>query len=141
MAVLDGAITIGGATANAGQFSNEEKWYKVTYDFSVDTGAIADYDVLINLSAKNYVVTDFYMHAETATTSAGASVMDLGIGAGGTDFKSDLAVTAPIIGAIAGMDTVLPVRLPATTGKIVMGIEAATLTAGKLHFHFRLKQI
>lgn len=139
MALADKKI-IGGANSNIGFFSNEEKYVKVTYDFSVDTGAIADYDVLENAGSNNYVVTDFYAHVETAATSAGSLVVDLGISDGGTEFWSDKAVADLSIGTVHGMDTAAPVKL-AASGKIVVGLEAAAATAGKIHFYFKLRQL
>ena len=74
----------------ASPFSNEAELVRVTYDFSVDGGAVADYDVLESVGA--CLVELVNIDVETAVTSGGALVMDLGKGAGGTEFKSDEAV-------------------------------------------------
>ena len=131
----------GGANSTSDFFSNEEKWIKVTYDFANDTGAQADLEVIENESASaNFVVTDFFAYVETAVTSAGNLVADLGISAGGTEWWSDKAKADLSIGTVHGQDTALPVKL-AAAGKIVLGIEAADATAGKINFYFKIKQI
>ena len=140
MAALTDAKVVGGSSGTDGIFSNEERWIKVEYDFDNDAGAQGDYDVLTNGSSVDYVITDMYISAETAMTSGGSAVIDLGIGAGGTEFLSDKAFDGIAVGAISGMDTAAPVKL-AASGKVVIGIEAADLTAGVWHMYFKLKQI
>jgi len=142
MAALVGAKYLGGASSNANMFSNEEEWIKATYSFAADTGAIADLDVLINgSSTKNYVILDFYAVAEAAVTSASTTpAIDLGIGAGGIEFWSNLGKTSLTLGAVVGMGTAVPVLLPAS-GKVVLGIEAYAITAGIVSFYFKVKQI
>lgn len=121
-----------------GTFSNDEKWLKVTYDFDNDTGAIADYVVF---TAKNdLVITDFYAVVQTAVTSGGANVNDLGVGAGGTEIWSDKAVANLIVDSVHGMDTFAPIRV-ATDGTVQFGIEAATTLTGKIQFNFKLQKI
>lgn len=122
----------------SGGFSNEEIWEKVTYDFSVDTGAIADYDVFI--AGADIVITDFYLHVETGCTSAGANVNDLGVGAAGVEFLSDKAVGDLGVGIVSGMDTAAPVKV-ASGAKVVLGVEAAAITAGKVNFYFKVKKL
>ena len=131
MAALADAKTI------APTFSNAEEWVRVTYDFAVDAGATGDYTVLT--ADGDMVVTDFHASVETAATSAGSLVVDLGIAAGGTEFWSDKAVAALTIGAAIGMDTAAPVKL-ADAALIVVGLEAADATAGKIHFNFKVKK-
>ena len=64
MAAIAGKKIIGGSSATDGQFSNEERWIKVTYDFSVDTGAQADLEVLENGSSASYMIIDFYAYVD-----------------------------------------------------------------------------
>ena len=110
-----------------GTFSNDEKWVKVTYDFAADGGEVEDNIVW---TAKNdLVITDFYAHVETAVTSAGALVADLGVGAGGTEIWSDKGKADLTAGSIHAMDTETKIKV-AADGTIQLGIEAAAATAG-----------
>lgn len=118
-------------------FSNEEKWYKVTYDFSVDGGEVED-NIMLTADG-DYVITDFYAYIETAVLSAGALVADLGVGAGGTEFWSDQGKAALAADAVLGMDTAAPIAF-SDTETIQLGIEAAAATAGKVHFWFKIKE-
>ena len=84
------------------------------------------------------MITDFYYHVETAVTPATTVVMDLGIGDGGTEFWSDKASSALTLNADGGMGTAAPVGL--SDGEIVtLGIESQAVTAGKINFHFKVK--
>ena len=132
MAVLNDVKTVGAP------FRNESKIVRVTYDFSVDGGAIADYDVLISDGVT--LVELVNIDVETAGVSGGSMVLDLGKGAGGTEFKSDLAVASMTLDAQIGADTAGKIVELADAEKIVLGIEAATLTAGKLNMMFRVYQ-
>lgn len=142
MTALVGAKYLNGSSGNEGIFSNEDKWVKVQYNFASDTGAQADLDVLVNGSAsKEYAIVDFFAYCDAACTTATTSVIDLGISAGGTELWSNKdAASLLTLGAVVGMDTAKPIRLPAS-GKIVMGIETGDLTAGKISFNFKVKQI
>ena len=119
---------------------NAEELVSVVYDFSVDGGAIGDYDVLENTGTDEVIVELDRIEVETAVTSGGALVADLGKGDGGTEFISDKAVAAL---------TVYSIHLPDTAGtkvalgngeKVVLGIEAAAATAGKMHMVFKIKR-
>lgn len=129
MAVLADKKTVGAPFSNAGEL------HRVAYDFAVDGGAIADFDVLV--ADGSMVVGFLYMDVKTAVTSAGLLVADLGKGAGGIEFKSDVAKATLVLDAIIGPDAgeVRYVEL-ADTEKIVFGIEAAAATAGKIEFVF-----
>lgn len=130
MAVLSDKKTSGAP------FGNESKLVRVSYDFSVDGGSIADYDVL---EADGAMLVELVnIDVETAVTSGGALVLDLGKGAGGTEFKSDLAVASMTLDAQIGADTAGTIVELADAEKIVMGIEAAAATAGKLNMMFRV---
>jgi predicted rRNA methylase YqxC with S4 and FtsJ domains len=123
MAVLKDA-----KTAGAG-FSNDPVLVRVVYDFAKDTGAVADYDVMT--ADSECIVKLNHMLVKTAVTSGGSLVMDLGKSAGGTEFFSDKAVAALTLNSVHSTSAPAAVRL-AAGDKIVMGIEAAAATAGKV---------
>lgn len=130
MAVLDNHQTVGASFGNASEI------VVVTYDFAGDSGAIADYDVL---TADGEVLVELVnIDVETAATSGGAAVLDLGKGNGGVEYWSDKAFTALTLDAQLKADAVGQFVELADGEKIVLGIEAATLTAGKFHMMFRL---
>ena len=120
-----------------GTFSNDQEWVQVVYDYSVDGGVSKDYDVLE--AKEDLVIVGFYANVVTAVTSGGSLVMDLGIGDGGTEFLSDKAVADLALGDIAVMGTFNFVKV-ASGSKIVMGLEAADATAGKVKFNFLVKK-
>lgn len=130
MAALSGHKTVGSP------FGNAVELVVVTYDFSVDGGAISDLDVLT--ADGNLLVELYNIDVETAATSAGAAVMDLGKGAGGVEFKSDEAKADLSLDAQVAADTPGTIVELADGEKIVMGIEAAAYTAGKFHFMFKV---
>lgn len=116
-------------------FSNAVELVRVVYDFAVDGGAIADYDVFEADSA--CVVSLKHMAVKAAVTSAGAMVLDLGKSAGGTEFFSDKAVAVLTLDSLHLPAAPAAVRL-AAGDKVVMGIEAAAATAGKLEMVFEV---
>lgn len=129
MAVLDNKKNVSGG------FGNSEELVRVVFDFDVDGGAIADYDVL---EADGKCVVELaFMDVKTAVTSGGSLVLDLGKGAGGTDFLSNKAVAALTLDSIHKSDNPAAVEL-ADGEKIVMGLEAAAATAGKLEMAFKV---
>ena len=81
------------------QFKKDFEIVRAVYDFSVDTGAVADYDVLE--ASGDCIVKLLHAHVKTAVTSGGALVMDLGKGAGGVEFMSDKAVAALTLNSIS----------------------------------------
>ena len=115
---------------------NSESWIKVVYDFAKDGGAIADYDAFI--AQDDLIVTDFAAFVETAVT--GTPVFDLGIGAGDVSILSDRAHGTLTIGTVHGMDTAKPLKI-AKDAKMVLGIETAAASAGKIHMHFKVKNV
>jgi hypothetical protein len=130
MAALNDAKTVGAP------FGNESTLKVVTYDFSVDGGAVADYDVI---TADGSILVELInVDVETAVTSAGSLVADLGKGAGGTEFWSDQAVAGMTIDAQLLPDTPGTIVELADTEKLIFGIEVAAATAGKAHFMFRI---
>lgn len=131
MATLSDAKTIGAP------FENDHVDVNVTYDFSVDGGSIADYTVLTANGA--CVVEYLYMIVETEVDSAAdGTVLDLGKGAGGTEWHSNLAegsLAAEAINAPTAENRFIEL----TNGElIVLGLETEAATAGKLHMHFRV---
>lgn len=127
MAVLADKKTVGAGFSNAGEL------VKVKYDFSVDGGSVADYDVLEASSA--VIVEHLYTDVEAAVTTATDLDLDLGKGAGGAEFHSDVAPAALTLDAIIPGGSTRCVELAAGE-KIVMGIETGAATAGKLEFVF-----
>lgn len=129
MAVLDQKAKVGGG------FSNGMQIVEVEYDFSVDGGAVDDYDVLE--ADKGCVVEFMHAYVETALTSGGALVVDLGKGAGGVEFLSDKAVGDFSANAVIKGDAYGTDKVHLASGeKIVMGFEAAAATAGKMRLKF-----
>lgn len=113
-------------------FSNEGELVRVVYDFAVDSGDIADYDVLV--ADGNLLVKFLNIDCKAAVTSGDAALIDLGKGAGGVEWMSDvekasLAKDAQYPGSLSLLEL-------ADGEKIVLGIESHALTAGKLEFMF-----
>lgn len=129
MAVLKDKVTTGPG------FTNAVEVVRVVYDFTKDGGAVADYDVLEADAA--CVVSLKHMLVKTAATSGGAMVLDLGKGAGGTEFFSDKAVAALTLNSVHMPSAPVGVYL-ADGEKIVLGIEAFAATAGKLEMVFEI---
>lgn len=119
---------------------NAEELITVVYDFSVDGGSVADYDVLENTGTDDMVVELDHIHVETAVTSAGALVADLGKGDGGTEFVSDVGKATLAADAIVNADTAGTKVVLSTNEKVVLGIEAAAATAGKFYMVFKIKR-
>ena len=116
-------------------FSNDFDMIRVEYDFDADGGALGDYDVLeLEDDAMVELVS---ANVETALTSAGAAVLDLGVGDGGTEIWSDNAYTDFTEGAAVLADAFGVIKV-AAGGKIVLGIEGAALTDGKFSMVFKV---
>jgi hypothetical protein len=130
MAALNDAKTV------AAGFGNQVDLVSVEYNFSNDTGAVADYDVI---TADGSILVELVnVDVETAVTSGGALVVDLGKGAGGTDFWSDKAVAALTIDAQIPADTVGTIVELADGEKIVLGLEVSAALTGKFHMMFKI---
>lgn len=117
-------------------FSGERFDKKLTYDFSVDAGAAAD-AIRIGQAAGKCIITEAYVHVETACTSGGSATVAIGVEGGDVDAFLDITS-----GAVANLtdDAVLS----ETTGQgIVMAADAyvlfdiatADLTAGKVNLY------
>ena len=116
-------------------FGNECKLVVVEYDFDVDGGAVADYDVI---EADGSLLVEFFnADVETALTCATDFDIDLGKSAGGVEFWSDLAKASFAIDAQVNSANPGAMVELADGEKIVMGIETAAATAGKMHLMFR----
>jgi hypothetical protein len=123
MAAVADAKTIGAP------FGNAVEVVKVVYDGAVDGLVQADLDLLtaeddVLIKVVGYKTID-------ALTSGGSAVLDVGIGAGGTEFGSNIAFAGFSAGAFVGAATEGYKKL-ASGSKLVLGIEAADLTAGSL---------
>jgi hypothetical protein len=116
-------------------FPNGIELVRVIYDFSVDGGAIADYDVLEAETPCTVKVRHIQALAEV--TSADATNIDLGKNDGGVEFLSNALKASFGTNAVQGGVAGAVVRL-AAGDKIVMGIEAHALTAGKVEFVFEV---
>jgi hypothetical protein len=116
-------------------FGNAVELVRVEYNFANDTGAIADYDVME--ADGNIVVRLEYMKGIVLCDSAAdGTVMDLGKGAGGTEFKSDVAEATLAADALVLSDTA-NIAVELTDGeKIVLGIETEALTSGQFEMVF-----
>jgi hypothetical protein len=130
MAVLADKKTI------AAPFANASELVRVTYDFDVDGGAIADYDVLE--ADGNLLVELVNADVKTAVTSADAILFDIGKGAGGVEFWSDVVKGTLTLDAQVASENACKIVELADGEKIVMGIEAFAATAGKITFTFRV---
>lgn len=117
-------------------WSNASELVRVTYDFDVDGGAIADYDVLE--ADGNVLVTLLNADVVAAVTSADAILFDLGKGAGGGDFWTDVVKGTLLLDAQVASENAGKFVELADGEKIVMGIEAFAATAGKITFTFRV---
>jgi len=129
MAVLADVKTVGP------MFGNAQEIVRVTYDFAVDGGSIADYDVLV--AGGDVIVELMDVDVKKAVTSSDAVVIDLGKGAGGVDFWSDvvkgnLTLDAQVPSANEGRHVEL-----SSGEKIVLGVESFAITAGSLQFIFK----
>lgn len=117
-------------------FPNAEEIIRVTYDFDNDGGAVSDLDVFEAAGA--LIVELMHITCVTTCTSAGAAVLDIGKGDGGTEFKSDIGFATIAADAVLVADTAGTKVVLADGDKIVLGIETAALTAGKFDMVFKI---
>lgn len=116
-------------------FPNAVEYVRVTYDFAADGGAIGDYDVLVASDA--CIVKLHHIESITAMTSSDAVNIDLGKGDGGVEFLSNALKASFAEGAVQGGVAAAGVRLAADE-KIVLGVEAFAITAGKFEMVFEV---
>lgn len=131
MAVAKGAKTIGAP------FSNTVEVVRVMYDFSVDTGAVADYTLLT--ADGPCLVRCIGASVEAGLTSGGAATLELGKGASGAEFITAEAYTSFALNGFYASESAAFVKL-ADTNIINLGIAGAALTAGKVEFIFEVAQ-
>lgn len=129
MAALIDAKTI------AHPFGNERSMVRITWDYSRDGGAAGDFDVLIADGA--ILVKCIGAIVKSAVTSGGLLDLDLGKGAGGVEFLSSVAVASLTLNSFQVSATSAFIKL-ADGEKIVMGIDTAAATAGKIEFIFEV---
>lgn len=130
-------------TANAHKtigklFSNEIGFEKLTYDFANDGGATADTVTLATMSGKK-VILNAVAQVETACTSGGSAVVNIGILGGDVD-----AFVANTAGAVASLTDDATIKedagqkiVVADGGKISVAIATAALTAGKINLYIQ----
>lgn len=129
MAALSNARTI------TPPFSNDRSMVRVVWDFAVDGGATGDLDVLTADGA--CLVRCIGANVKTAVTSAGSLDLDLGKGAGGVEFLSSVAVASLTLASYQASASQAFLKL-ADGEKIIMGIDVAAATAGKIEFIFEI---
>ena len=133
MAVLDKKKNLGAPASNA------QELIHVEYDFAVDAGAIADYDVLENTGTDGMIVEFLYSIAETTVVGVGVNI-DLGKGLGGVEFLTDSDGPTMVADSFTYSAT-QGLKVELTNGeKIVMGVETAAITAGKIHMYFMVSR-
>lgn len=115
-------------------FSNEEFSQKLTYDFSSEGGATADTYRLGQVN-KKCVLAECTVYVETAATSGGSAVVNIGVEGGDTDAMLDNTN-----GAVASLTADAAYQQAAAQGLVIdadgyitMSIATADLTAGKIH--------
>jgi len=116
-------------------FTNAVEIVRVQYDFAKDGGAIGDYDVLEAVEPMTVKIRHIQALAEV--TSADAVNIDLGKNDGGTEFLSNALKASFATNAVQGGTAGAVVRL-AAGDKIVLGVEAHAITAGKVEFVFEI---
>jgi len=115
-------------------FANASSLVRVEYDFDNDTGDVADYDVL---TADGAMLVEFVgCDVQTALTSGTDFDIDLGKSAGGAELCSDNAKA--VYALDAQVVSLVPIVELASGEKVVMGIETAAATAGKMIMTFRI---
>lgn len=126
-------------------FTNQTETVKVTYDFSVDAGAVGALDLLE--AEQDCVITGFYAVVKTACTSGGSMTLDVGITGDTNLLLADLAVASMTANSlhkptiVEGTPNVLPLPVKLASGaKALFEIKTATLTAGKVDFYFTVNR-
>lgn len=111
-------------------FANEKEMVRVEWDFDVDGGAVATYEML---EAEGVMaVRMVHAYVMTAVTSGGSATFDVGVEAG-SEFLSNTAVASLTAGALIDPATQAFKKL--TDGQSLdFKIEVAAATAGKVAF-------
>jgi len=114
-------------------WSNERVFVKMTYDFSVDGGAIAD-TYLMGVCKSKMLVTEAVVMVEDQVLSAGAAVLNMGVSGGDVDAFLDNTNGAKAVlldDAVFEQSASNPMVL-ADEAVVQMTIATAALTAGKV---------
>lgn len=122
-------------------FVRHEEIYVATYDFAVEGGATAN-DIMLVTPSAHVAVSLLYMYCETALTSGGSATLIVGLDGVGSEnqFLSSTAYTAFTAGLIVAPTSAL--YQPVASGaNVLMRIGTAALTAGKIHFVFKVHAI
>lgn len=126
MAAVAQAATIGPV------FRNESFVKRVVYDFAVDTGAVATYDLMT--AGADIVIKSAHAYVKTACTSGGSATVSFGITGATTAFVDATAGAVANLTANAVLGAAeAPLRL-ASGNKVLMTLATAALTAGKIEF-------
>ncbi len=125
-------------------FGNESRIMETVYDFSADTGAIADY-VLTAAADKALMVKLVAVKGTAAATSGGAALLTVE-----TTATADAFLNSEPFGSFTLGSVVIPENATtggtagfvkvAATDTLQFSIEAATLTAGKLTFVWEIME-
>lgn len=128
-------------TAGRG-FGNSLEWRRVTWDFAKDGGGTGALDILTADSA--IIIAHAHLKVLTACTSGGSATLIWGVSGGDTDIfcnatqgaVANLTANAIILPPVVeGTPNVLPNPMTlAASGKLIMTIATAAMTAGKIEF-------
>jgi len=119
-------------------FSNESTFMTTTYDFDVDTGAIADYTLTAGAD-EAIMVRLVAVKTETAPTSGGACLLTLETSATADAFLNSEPIASFTLAGVFNLDTSTTgsdagfIKLAADT-TLQFSVEAETLLTGKMHF-------
>ena len=125
-------------------FSNVSEFYETTYDFSSDTGAIADY-VMTGATGDDLLVKLVGVKSTTAPTSGGSALLTVE-----SDETADAFLNSEPVATFTVGSFIIPEN--ATTGgtagfvkvsatkKLQFSIEAATLLTGVMTFLWEVKK-
>lgn len=123
MAAVAKAKTIGST------WTNEVAVERVTYDFSVDGGAVGALDLFT--ASADLVIKYVHIYVKTACTSGGSATVAVGVTGATTAYVDATAGAVANLSANAVMGTATPKRV-ASGNKVLLTIGTAALTAGKI---------
>jgi hypothetical protein len=128
-------------------FDNSTETVRVTYDFAVDAGAQAALDLIT--AGEAMVIVSAYAIVKTTCTSSGSATVIWGTNSTTNRFMNTTqgAVASLTAGsvilplAVEGTPNTLPVPVAlAATGKLLMTVATADLSAGKIEFVIEYKK-
>ena len=131
------AVTTSTNIKKFGDVFSAERWSKkLTWEFAVDGGE-ADDTVRIGQAGAKCIMTEAYVHVETACTSGGSASMIIGVEGGDVDAFLDATSGAvasltddAVISETTGQGIVV-----AANSYIHVDIATADMTAGKVHLY------